>query len=315
MTQSASTRVFAKQTLLKGQPAQLECVEIDGQTFTISRGLVTVVTLDDEWFNEVRDPAAVLDILRTDRTVGADVFSFCQRLPNTEPLYPYPHEIEAIAAARIHTYDEWWAKQIEGTTRNQIRKSLKVGVEVRQCAYDDDFVRGMTSVFNETPIRQGRRFWHFGKDFETVKRQFARNLFREDLIGAYYQGELIGFAMVGRSAQFADLGQIISKVEHRDKSVTSALIAKAVEVCCARQIPHLVYAFWTEDSLGHFKRRLGFREARLPRYFVPLTAKGKLAMRTGAHRGLKALLPPKVVASLKRARNTWNTRQERSERS
>ena len=132
-----------------------------------------------------------------------------------------------------------------------------MGVDVRECAYDDDFVRGMTSVFNETPIRQGRRFWHYGKDFETVKRQFSRNLFREDLIGAYYQGELIGFVMLGRSAHFADLGQIISKVEHRDKSVTSALIAKAVEVCCARQIPHLVYAFWTEDSLGHFKRRLG----------------------------------------------------------
>lgn len=314
MTGSVSSRVFAKETLFKGQPAQLECVEINGQTFTISRGLVTVVSLEDEWFNEVRDPAAVLDVLRADRAVGADVFSFCQRLPNTEPLYPYPHETEAIAAARIHTYDEWWAKQIEGTTRNQIRKSLKVGVEVRQCAYDDDFVRGMTSVFNETPIRQGRRFWHFGKDFETVKRQFSRNLFREDLIGAYYQGELIGFAMVGRSEQYADLGQIISKVGHRDKSVTSALIAKAVELCCARRIPYLIYAYWTDDSLGHFKRRLGFQEARLPRYVVPLTGKGKLAIRTGAHRGVKALLPAKMVTSLKRARNAWNARQERSER-
>lgn len=314
MIKSASTRVFAKETLLKGQPAQLECVEIGGQTFSVSRGLLTIVTPEDEWFNEVHDPAAVLEVLRADRAVGADIFSFCQRLPNTEPRFSYPHEPESIAAVQIQTYDEWWAKQIEGTTRNQIRKSRKVGVEVRECAYDDEFVRGMTSVFNETPIRQGRRFWHYGKDFETVKRQFSRHLAREDLIGAYYQDELIGFAMLGRSEHFADLGQIISKIEHRDKSVTSALIAKAVELCCARQIPHLVYAFWTEDSLGHFKRRLGFREAKLPRYFVPLTAKGKLAMRTGAHRGLKALLPVKVVASLKRARNAWNTRQERSER-
>ena len=81
-----------------------------------------------------------------------------------------------------------------------------MGVEVRECAYDDDFVRGMTSIFNETPIRQGRRFWHYGKDFETVKRQFSRNLFREDLIGAYYQGELIGFAMLGRSAHLRGPG-------------------------------------------------------------------------------------------------------------
>jgi hypothetical protein len=305
MTRSASTRVFAKETLFKGQPAQLECVEIGSQTFTINRGLVTVVSLEDEWFHEVHDPAAVLDVLRADRAVGADVFSFCQRLPNTEPLFPYPHETESIAAARIQTYDEWWTKQIEGTTRNQIRKSLKVGVEVRQCAYDDEFVRGMTSVFNETPIRQGRRFWHFGKDFETVKRQFSRNLFREDLIGAYYKGELIGFAMVGRSDQFADLGQIISQIAHRDKSVTSALIAKAVELCCERRIPQLVYAFWTEDSLGHFKRRLGFREVKLPRYVVPLSVRGRLAVRAGLHSGWKTLLPDSVKDSLRHARSRW----------
>jgi hypothetical protein len=313
MTRSASTRVFAKETLLKGKPAQLECVEIGGQTFTVGRGLLTVVTLEDEWFHEVHDPAAVLDVLRADRTVGADMFSFCQRLPNTEPRFPYPHESESIAALQIQSYEHWWSS-LEGTTRTQIRKTQKLGVDVRECAYDDDFVRGMTSVFNETPIRQGRRFWHYGKDFETVKRQFSRNLFREDLIGAYHQGELIGFVMLGRNTQYADLGQIISKIAHRNKQVQSALIAKAVELCSARQIPYLVYAFWTDDSLGHFKRKLGFREARLPRYFVPLTAKGKLAMLTGAHRGLKTLLPVKLVNSLRNARNAWNTRQERSER-
>ena len=311
MTRSATTRVFAKETLLKGQPAQLECVDIAGQTFTVRRGLVTTVTLDDEWFNEVHDPVAVLEVLRADRALGADLFTFCQRLPNTEPRFPYPHEIESIAAVAILSYDHWWAKQIEGTTRNQIRKSQKVGVEIRECVYDDDFVHGMTSVFNETPIRQGRRFWHYGKDFETVKRQFSRNLFREDLIGAYYRDQLIGFAMLGRSEHFADLGQIIAKVEHRDKSVTSALIAKAVEVCSVRQIPHLVYAYWSEDSLGQFKRRLGFSEARLPRYFLPLTPKAKLAIRAGAHRGLKTLLPNELVAFLKRSRTAWNSRQER----
>jgi hypothetical protein len=117
--------------------------------------------------------------------------------------------------------------------------------------------------------------------------------------------------MMGKSDDFADLGQIISKIEHRDKSVTSALIAKAMELCCTRRIAHLVYGFWTEDSLGQFKRRLGFREALLPRYFVPLTVKGQLAMRTGAHRGLKALLPDQVSASLKRARSAWYTWQDR----
>jgi hypothetical protein len=303
--------MFAKETLLKGQLAKIECVEIGGQTFLVGRGFLTVVTLEDDWLKEVHDPAVVIDVLRADRTVGADIISFCQRLPNTESLFPYKHELESIAAIQIETYDHWWSRQIEGATRNQIRKSRKVGVDIRECQYDDEFVRGMTSIFNETPIRQGRRFWHYGKDFDTVKRHFSRNLFRENLIGAYYQGELIGFAMLGKAERFADLGQIISKIAHREKSVTSALIAKAVELCCARQIAYLVYGFWTEDSLGQFKRRLGFREAKLPRYFVPLTVKGQLAMRIGVHRGLKTWLPVHVGASLKHARSAWYSWQER----
>jgi len=30
----------------------------------------------------------------------------------------------------------------------------------------------MTAIFNESPTRQGRKFWHYGKDFATVKKQF-----------------------------------------------------------------------------------------------------------------------------------------------
>jgi hypothetical protein len=305
-----SARVFTKETLLRGQPAQIECIDVGGQTFSVTRGLVSVVTLEDEWFQEVRDPAAVIATLREDRALGGDIFSFCQRLPHTEVQFPYHCEFESIAAIQVSTYDQWFTTQIEKTTRNQIRKSQKAGVDARECAYDDAFVRGMTSIFNETPIRQGRKFWHYGKDFNTVKQQFSRNLFREELIGAYFQGELIGFAMLGKTGHYADLGQIISKIAHRDKSVTNALIAKAVEMCCARQIPYLVYGFWTEDSLGQFKRHFGFGEVKLPRYYVPLTLKGRMAMRTNAHRGLRTLLPASLVDSLKRARSNWYRRQE-----
>lgn len=309
-TSSPAGRVFTKDTLINGSPARIECVEMSGQTFSLNRGLVTVVQLEDDWFEEVRDPEAVVAALEHRDGFSADILTFCQRLPHIEPRYSYEHEWESIAAVSIETYDHWFS-QIESATRNKIRKSRKLGVEVRECSFDDDFVRGMTSIFNETPVRQGRRFWHYGKDFATVKKQFSRYLFREELLGAYYRDELVGFVMLGKTAAFADLGQIISKVEHRDKAVTNALIAKAVEVCCARGIGHLVYAFWTDDSLGEFKRQSGFREVKLPRYYVPLTLKGRLALRTGAHRGLKELLPAGLTSSLKRVRRAWYERQER----
>ena len=78
---------------------------------------------------------------------------------------------------------------------------------MREAAYDDEFVRGMTEIFNEAPIRQGRRFWHYGKDFETVKQQFSRYLFREEMIGAYYGGEMIGFIMLGNAGNYGTRGK------------------------------------------------------------------------------------------------------------
>jgi len=306
--------IFPKYTLVKGQPAQIECVEIGGQTFSISRGPLTVVALEDEWFNEVTDPILVIEELRHRTDFSPDLFTFCQRIPHIEPLYDFHREWESIAALSVDTYDHWWAKQIESATRNKIRKSQKAGIEVRECQFDDEFVRGMTSIFNETPIRQGRPFWHYGKDFETVKRQFSRFLFRESLIGAYCKNEMVGFAMLGDSGTFADLGQIISKLEHRDKAPTNALVAKCVELCATRGRRHLVYAYWLDGSLGDFKRQSGFEEVRLPRYYVPFTLTGKLALRNNLHHGLRQFLPKGLEDRLKLLRRSWLERRAQTKR-
>src|SRR5262249_25408926 len=159
----------------------------------------------------------------------------------THPEFPFHSEWEGVAALPVTTFDHWISKQVTPTARNKIRKAQKSGVAVREVHYDDDFIRGMTDIFNETPIRQGRRFWHYGKDFATVKQQFSRYVFREDLLGAYYRDELIGFVMLGNAGRYGYLGQILSKIAHRDKAPNNALIAKAVEVCQRRQMPYLVY--------------------------------------------------------------------------
>src|SRR2546423_11004190 len=210
-----SAGIFTKDTLIDGKPARLECVDIDGQTYSLSHGVATIVQLEDDWYDDVRNPMFVIATLREAR-LRADLFTFWQRLPKTHPEFEFHVEWESLAALPVTTYDHWWNKQIKPETRNLVRKAQKKGVEVREASYDDDFVRGMTEIFNETPVRQGRRFWHYGKDFETVKRQFARYLFREDLFGAYCGDELIGFVMLGNAGRYAVLGQIISKIGHRD---------------------------------------------------------------------------------------------------
>jgi hypothetical protein len=282
----------------------MQCLAIDERIYCISRGVANTAHLEDDLYEDVPDPNAVIAALHNS-PVNADIFTFCQRVPDTEPQFSYSHEPEGVAVLRVTTFDHWIHTQVKPTARNKIRKAHKAGVEVREVRFDDDFVHGMTEIFNETPIRQGRTFWHYGKDFATVKEQFSRYLFREDLLGAYYHGELIGFVMLGDAGRYGVLGQIISKIQHRDKAPNNALIAKAVAICERKQLPYLVYAKWGDGSLIDFKRANGFEEIRLPRYYVPITWKGEMAVRLGLHRGWKTLLPANIKNPMKALRSRW----------
>lgn len=272
--------------------------------------LLRVASLDEEWYEDVSDPEALLDRLRASGQ-EADLLTFWQRLPDTQPRYYYPMTRDAVAAIPITTYADWWDKQIDPTSRNKVRKAEKKGVVVRQVEFDDAFVRGMTELFNETPVRQGKPFWHYGKDFATIKREFSRFLFRETLFGAYLGDELVGFIFICDAGGYAALGQIISKICHRDKGPTNALVAKAVEYCAEKRYPYLAYAKWVEGTLGEFKRANGFQRFDLPRYYIPLTMRGEWAVELKLYRGA-ALLPEPLVRHLKQLRVKWAENRART---
>src|SRR6266446_2695777 len=132
----------------------------------------------EEWYEDLDDPEClIVDLINSD--LKADLFTFWQRPPNTQPRYLYYTEWESIAVLPVTTYGSWLKTQINCKPRNLIVKARKKGVVVKSAAFDDDFVRGMTAIFNETPVRQGRPFRHYGKSVETVRREFSRYLFRE----------------------------------------------------------------------------------------------------------------------------------------
>jgi hypothetical protein len=279
--------------------------DINGTRIIIEGRVARIARPEQEWFEDLEDPEMVINALRRTKR-GPDILTFWQRLPDLVPRYSYTMEPDSIAALPIKSYSFWWEKQIDGAARNKVRKAQKKGIEVRLANFDDRFVEGITSIFNETPIRQGRHFLHYGKDFETVKRQFSRFLFREELFGAYLGEELVGFIMLANAGRYAVLGQIISKIARRDLAPTNALLAKAVERCAEKGIPYLAYAYWLDDGLGEFKRSNGFQKFDLPRYFVPLTRKGELALHLGLHRGWKAAIPDSITGPLKKLRKFWH---------
>jgi hypothetical protein len=279
-------------------------MEVIGKTILIEGNSPRIARLEQEWYEDIEDPTVLINELGKIEP-APDILTFWQRLPDTEAKFSYTTEPDSIAALPIKTYSYWWEKQIDCKTRNMVRKSQKAGVVVKLATFDDLFVQGMTSIFNETPIRQGRCYLHYGKDFETVKHEFSRFLFREEIFGAYLGEELVGFIMLADAGRYAYLGQIISKIAHRDLAPNNALLAKAVERCAEREIPYLAYALWLDDRLGDFKRNNGFQKFDLPRYFVPLTTKGKLALKLGLHRGWKEAVPKELRKSLKNVRRRW----------
>ena len=131
-------------------------------------------------------------------------------------------------------------------------------------------------------------------------------------IGAFLGEELIGFIKLvtdERGVQ-AGLMNILSKIQHRDKAPTNALLAQAVRCCANRGIAYLVYANYSygnksQDGLVEFKERNGFKQVDLPRYYVPLTLFGRMALRLGFHRRLADLLPEPIARRLRELRKRW----------
>jgi hypothetical protein len=277
-----------------------------------------VASIDGEKYRFLDEPQSVADSLRTCGT-RADLFTFLQRVTETEPKYRYPMEWDNFAVLPITTFEEWWTKVLGFKGRNKAKQAEKKGVKLREIPFDDVLIEGIWRIYNECPLRQGKRFPHYGMPLEKVRPYAGTFLDSSIFIGAFCEGALIGFAKltVDETRTQAGLMHIISMVEHRDKAPTNALIAHAVKACADRHIPNLVYSNFAygnkqSDSLSDFKERNGFRRVDVPRYYVPLTVRGELALRMGLHHKLIERIPEPVIAKLRAYRAAWYSRKLQS---
>jgi hypothetical protein len=281
---------------------------IEGKAIAVSGRFPRIARLRAEYYEYVAEPRSFIDQLKASGG-RADVFTFLQETPEKEPKHRFRHEWESISVVRISTFDHWWKKQVNDKTRNMVRKAQKAGVELRAVPYSDEFVRGIVKIYNESPVRQGKPFKHYGKNFETIKAEHGEYLDRAELIGAYYQDELIGFIKLVHGRGVSNLMNIISMISHRDKAPTNALIARAVEICAQRGVPYLHYGLWSKRGLGDFKKHHAFEQMDVVRYFVPLKIRGQIALGLKLHRSLTEMLPEKLVNVLAEWRAKWNARR------
>jgi hypothetical protein len=102
--------------------------------------------------------------------------------------------------------------------------------------------------------------------------------------------------------------------QHRDKAPTNGLVAHAVRSCAERGVSYLFYDNFAygkkeESSLADFKRHNGFQKVDVPRYYVPLTLVGRMAIPLGLHRGLLEWVPEPLGATYRKIRKFWYTRK------
>ncbi len=298
-----------------GNEKAIESFLPGGRRLNIRASFLRTATLDSELHDDIGDPFPLISALRSAKPPVADLFTFMQRIPDTTPKWTGLFmEWDNVAAIPVTTYENWWTRQVNDKTRNMARRLAKKGGEVRVVPFDDALVAGISGIYNETPIRQGKKFWHYGKPLEAVRSENATFADRAVFIGAYLQNELVGFIKLVCEPAFASMMQIIAMIKDRDKSPTNALMAKAVEVCAERKIPYLVYAKYVygrkgADTLSEFKHHNAFEQINLPRYYVPLTLRGKMALKLRLHHGIQERLPHWFVVRLLEFRAKWNARR------
>jgi hypothetical protein len=242
------------------------------------------------------------DVFPTEKVVeklserDIDIFTFIERrwhhtIPN--PPKSWIKADDNIAILQVPSYDEWW-KNIGKKTRNMVRKAKKSGITTKVSEADAKLAEGMWKIYNETPIRQGRAFPHYGVQLKTVKRRVssAKN---STFIGSYVGNELAGFIQLVHGDNITITSQILSLQKHWDKAVNNALLAKAIEVCANQQVKWLMYGrMGNHPSLDRFKQSNGFTRFSLTRYYIPLTKKGKIATKLGLHKEVKDALPQRI---------------------
>jgi hypothetical protein len=293
-------------------------IEILNKDIRIQGQLVKIARLEAEKYLFLEEPEPVVEGLRKSGN-RIDLFTFIQKVSEPSPKYSYPMEWDNLAALPISTFDHWWTKQLGFKARNKAKQAEKRGIVLKEVPFDEALVHGIWEIYNETPVRQGKRFPHYGMSVEQIRRYAGTFLEHSVFIGAFFEDKLVGFIKLtmDETRTQAGLMHIVSMVSQRDKAPTNALVAHAVRACADRQIAYLVYSNFAygkkqRDSLSDFKERNGFQRVDVPRYYIPFTALGSAAFRLGLHRKVSDRIPEPVMAKLREFRTSWYARKSQT---
>ena len=304
-----------KEISVKGKWVQVPSLDYRGKTVIVGGGWLRVARVHDEaWLDsELADPIGCLGEIRK-QCLKADLFTFSQLPPGREAEYPYPVERDSIAVIPLNDREQWWMG-LPQETRKNVRRSAKYGVRIERRMLDDELVDQIVLLNNSSALRQGRRYTHFGKSPEAVRRDHESFADRSEFVCAYHEDELVGYIKLVFRGRVASILNLLTNEEHKERRPANALMKAVVDICFEKGLTHLTYGYFhhgnkRDESITLFKIRHGFEEALVPRYYVPITMRGRLAIALGLHRGVIGVLPDSVLKAALRIRTLWFSSKE-----
>jgi hypothetical protein len=295
----------------KGRWVTIPAIEVNGDTLITSGHRLKIARIRGEELREkqIEDPELYIAAIKRDRILRADIFTFMQKPPATQPKYSYPMEWESVAAISLTNFKQWW-EGLPQESRKNVRRSQKRGVTITVSDLNASVVEGIRAVNDDSPIRQGMRNAYYGLSADDTWKRYSEFDGRCDFLCAYSGENMIGFLHLVYRQDVAAILNLTVKSSQFDKRPANALVARAAEICEERGISHITYGLYNygnkrDSSLREFKIRNGFKELLIPRYFVPITPWGSACMKVNLHRGLIGILPPSVISAGLRSRAFW----------
>src|SRR4051812_32997600 len=112
-----------KEISIRGRKTAIPSFRAGDALIIVKGSTLRIAEVFDQYWVEAKqlpDPNDVIDLCRGSAP-QADLFTFAQRVPDTEPRYAFHHEWDNVAAIPLTTYDHWLAKQVSSATRRNIR--------------------------------------------------------------------------------------------------------------------------------------------------------------------------------------------------
>jgi hypothetical protein len=280
------------------------------QEFCVYRkGLARVLTLREELGDTIEAPERVAQAAKNNR-LSADILTFTERFPETTRHYGYVMEWDNLAVLAVSNYDYWLKKQAERAVKRKVRKAAQAGIQVSAHRFSRELVNDLAKIFNETPIRRGRRYPYYGMKAEQIAQAWIPDAERSLFLLAECENEPVGFMKLLMTEHFGATSGSVTKLSHRDRAPMNALIAKAVDIVASRGLKRLIfgkfeYSGQIDSGLTMFKKHNGFERVEIPRYYIPLSVKGKVLLCLRLYRPLSTLVPISVARRLGRVRERW----------